>query len=90
MLTFRAGVDSGSLRISGRQPILISSIRAIDAGDFNKTGRVEIRYDDGGSARSVRLDDYQVMDLKGVVAAICKERGITDPLATTTSQSKGA
>lgn len=90
VLMFRVAVDSNTLRISGRQPIPISSINTVDAGDFNKTGRIGILYDDGRSARSVRLDDYQVMDLKGIVAAICKERGIPDPLGTAPAQVSSA
>lgn len=90
VLLFRVAVDSSSLKITGRQPIPLASISAIDAGEFQKTGRIEVRFDGGGMQRSVRLDDYQVMDLKGIVAAICKERGMPDPLAAASTRTTDA
>lgn len=90
VLRFRVTVDSSSLKITGRQLIPLASISAIDAGEFQKTGRIEVRFDDGRMQRSARLDDYQVMDLKGIVAAICKEQGMPDPLAAASTKTTDA
>lgn len=77
---FRASLTEAGLKIGRRPFIPLDAITSIRADNFQKTGRVEIRASVEGREIVVATDDYEVKELKSLVAAICNARGFENPL----------
>ncbi len=80
VLSTRATVSEKGLALSGRPLIAWEAITDIRRPDSGKSGIVELIREQNGAPDTVLLDDYVYKDLPGVVAAICEQKGLPNPL----------
>jgi hypothetical protein len=76
----RVVVSEAGLETPGTGVIPWDAVTAIRAAPSGAAGAIELACQVGGRVRVVKLDDYGVKDLAAVVAAICEQRGFTNPL----------
>jgi hypothetical protein len=73
-------LDDGGLSYLGRGPIRWEDMRALDIGNFSKKGWIDLTYDDHGTERTLRLDEYHLAKFDDVIDEICARKGFENPL----------
>lgn len=81
VVSTRAILDQHGLKLRGRRPISIESMRSLDATDFERKGIIDLRYETAGRERVLRLDSYVYRDLRALVSGICDRCGFSNPFA---------
>lgn len=81
--------DSG-LEYYGAEPVTWEAMQALDISHFSRKGRVDLVYDDHGTQRRVRLDEYHLEKFDEVVDEICARKGFENPLPTTEEPAPGS
>jgi hypothetical protein len=79
-------LDEAGLTYHGRGPIRWQDMRALDTGRFSRKGWLDLVYDDNGTERRLRLDEYHLAKFDDVVDAICAGKGFENPLPVPTKQ----
>jgi|GEM_PF-1657395 len=77
-----AKVDENGLSIRHRTPIAFDKMKALRDEQFTKKGWIDIDYEQDGSGKTVRLDEYHYNKEKfgEIVAYICQKTGFADPV----------
>ena len=77
-----AEVNENGLSIRHRKPIPFDDMRALRHDHFTKKGWIDIDYEQDGSEKTVRLDEYHYDKDKfgAIVAFICQKTGFHDPV----------
>jgi hypothetical protein len=73
-------LDDGGLSYQGRGPIRWDDMRAMDISSFSKKGWVDLTYDDHGTERKLRLDEYHLAKFDEVIDELCARKGFENPL----------
>jgi len=81
VVTTRAALSEAGLKAPGRPLIPWEAMRAVSADEFGRTATAEITYADGERTATARLDGYVIARLPEIIAEICEEKGLPNPLA---------
>ncbi|MFH1419912.1 MAG: hypothetical protein ABII12_16690 [Planctomycetota bacterium] len=80
ILRTRLVLDDAGLTYRGRGPIRWDDMKALRTSEFAKKGWVDLVYDDHGTERSLRLDEYHVSKFDAAIDAICSRKAFENPL----------
>jgi len=81
VVTTRVSLTDQGLKLRGRALIPFAAMRSLRRDRSGRSARVELGYSLGGRDGFVRLDDYVIKKLSAIVAAICGQKGFTNPLS---------
>lgn len=86
----RMRLDDAGLTVSGTGPIPWSAMKSLDISRFAAKGWVDLIYDDHGSQRTLRLNEYHHSAFDDVIDALCRQKGFENPLPLPEPPSDGA
>ncbi|HKQ48629.1 MAG TPA: hypothetical protein VJZ71_11210 [Phycisphaerae bacterium] len=86
----RLVLNEAGLQYCGRGPISWEAMRELDISKFSRKGHVDLVYDDNGSPRRLRLDEYHLEKFDEVIDEICARKGFENPLPTTEEPAAGS
>ncbi|HVP13025.1 MAG TPA: hypothetical protein VMV94_17755 [Phycisphaerae bacterium] len=81
-------LDEGGLSYQGRGPIRWDDMQALDISRFSKKGWVDLTYDDNGTERKLRLDEYHLARFDEVIDELCARKGFENPLPVEDSKEQ--
>jgi hypothetical protein len=73
-------LDEGGLSYQGRGPIRWDDMKALDISRFSRKGWVDLTYNDNGTDRTLRLDEYHCARFDEVIDELCARKGFENPL----------
>lgn len=73
-------LNDAGLTYQGNGPIRWDDMKALDTEAFAKKGKVDLIYDDNGTERYVRLDEYHLARFDDVIDALCERKGFENPI----------
>jgi hypothetical protein len=73
-------LDDTGLTYRGAGPIAWVQMKRLDTARFREKGWVDLYYDDKGTERRLRIDEYHIAAFDEVIDAICQKRGFENPL----------
>jgi hypothetical protein len=76
----RVVLDEGGLTSRDKGPIRWEDMKALDISRFARKGCVDLVYNDNGTERSLRLNEYHVAAFEDVIDALCARKGFENPL----------
>jgi len=76
----RLKLDDIGLTFKGKGPIAWDDMIDLDTSRFNEKGWVDLIYNDHGTQRKLRLDEYHIARFEDVIDAICEKKGFENPL----------
>ena len=82
-------LNEAGLQYRGARPISWEAMRELDITNFSRKGRVDLVYDDNGSQRRLRLDEYHLEKFDEVIDELCARKGFENPLPTTEEPPTG-
>ncbi len=88
MAAFRVTITDTGLTISGKRPIPLSSITRVVPGGRQGDRCVTIHYKCDNRNRTLTFDSYRVSRWDAIVAAVCEQTGLDNPLAADVSPSR--
>lgn len=86
----RLVLNETGLQYRGAGPISWEAMRELDISNFSRKGHVDLVYDDNGSQRTLRLDEYHLEKFDEVIDEICARKGFENPLPTTEEPATGS
>lgn len=76
----RLVLDEVGLIYRDKGPIRWEDMKALEISRFARKGCVDLVYNDNGTERSLRLDEYHVAAFEDVIDALCARTGFENPL----------
>lgn len=76
----RMVLNDAGLTVAGTGPIPWSAMKSLDISRFADKGWVDLIYDDHGSPRTLRLNEYHHSAFDDVIDALCRQKGFENPL----------
>lgn len=76
----RLVLDESGLTYCGLGPVRWEDMKALDLAAFARKGYVFLVYDDHGSERRLKLDEYHLAKFDDVIDEICARKGFENPL----------
>lgn len=73
-------LSSEGLSYRGVGPIGWDAMSALDISNFARKGYVDLLYDDQGTQRKMRLDEYHLEKFDDVIDELCAKKGFENPL----------
>ncbi len=84
----RLVLDDAGLTYRGKGPIRWDDMKALRISEFAKKGWVDLVYDDHGTERALRLDEYHIAKFDATIDAICSNKAFENPLPVEQGQDK--
>lgn len=76
----RMVLNDVGLTVAGTGPIPWSAMKSLDISRFADKGWVDLIYDDHGTQRTLRLNEYHHSAFDDVIDALCRQKGFENPL----------
>lgn len=74
-------LDDQGLSFGRSRPIPWEDMKSLETDRFLKKGWLDLVYQENGTDRRIRLDEYHLARFDEVIAAICAQKGFEDPVA---------
>ena len=87
VLLTRVTLDEDGLHIRGRRPIPFSEMVSMDANDLPTKGWIDLHLERNGRKTMLRLDNYHIEEIEGMVISICRHKQWPIPEFLAESQS---
>lgn len=82
VLRTEATLSETGLRVAGGDSISFEAITGVRLLENDRYGRIAVEYTLDGREGRVLMDDYVYRDSDKIVAAICEQKGLANPLAS--------
>ena len=73
-------LDDSGLTYNGRGPIHWVSMKELDTTRFADKGWIHLIWDDHGTQKRLKLDEYHLARFNEIIDAICEKKGFENPL----------
>jgi hypothetical protein len=75
----RLVLDESGMVYRDKGPIRWEDMKSLDHARFARKGFVDLVYNDHGTERSLRLDEYHIAAFEDVIDALCARKGFENP-----------